>query len=92
MTDLVKRLRDWIHVYPEDYDKDAGHLYEEAAARIEELEAEVERVLETANCLESVADCVSIRLDSPEQGVSFELARDLSNALTAFRAAREGEE
>ena len=45
MTDLVKRLRDWIHVYPEDYDKDAGHLYEEAAARIEELEAEVEGAL-----------------------------------------------
>ena len=37
---LVKRLRDWQHVHPEDYNKPAGHLYEEAADRIEELEAE----------------------------------------------------
>lgn len=37
---LVKRLRDWQHVHPEDEDKPEGHLYEEAADRIEELEAE----------------------------------------------------
>jgi hypothetical protein len=60
MTDLVKRLRDWEHVHPEDYNKDAGHLYEEAADFIErqenelneacvimdQLEAEVERLWE----------------------------------------------
>jgi hypothetical protein len=44
MTDLVKRLRDWQHVHPEDYNKPEGHLYEEAADRIEELEAEVGRL------------------------------------------------
>ena len=44
MTDLVKRLRDWQHVYPEDQDKHEGHLYEEAADRIEEFEAVVDRL------------------------------------------------
>ena len=39
--DLVKRLRDWEHVGPEDIDKPEGHLYEEAADRIEELEAKL---------------------------------------------------
>ena len=39
---LVKRLREWWYVHPEDEDKDVGHLYEEAADRIEQLEAEVE--------------------------------------------------
>lgn len=41
MADLVTRLRDWEHVHPEDYNKDAGSLYDEAANRIEELEAQV---------------------------------------------------
>ena len=39
--DLVKRLRDWEHVWPDDMNKPAGHLYEDAADRIEELEAEI---------------------------------------------------
>lgn len=39
--DLVKRLRDWERVWPEDMDKPAGHLYEQAADRIEELEAKL---------------------------------------------------
>ena len=42
--DLVKRLRDWEHVGPEDIDKPEGHLYEEAADRIEELEAKLAKV------------------------------------------------
>ena len=42
--DLVKRLRDWEHVWPDDMEKPAGHLYEDAADRIEELEAEVARL------------------------------------------------
>ena len=46
MTDLVKRLRDWQHVYPEDQDKHEGHLYEVAADRIEEFEAEVAKARE----------------------------------------------
>lgn len=41
---LVKRLRDWQHVYPEDQDKPEVYLYEVAADRIEALEAEVERL------------------------------------------------
>ena len=44
MTDLVKRLRDWVHVHPEDYNKPAGHLYEKAADRIEALEAALRRL------------------------------------------------
>lgn len=39
--DLVKRLRDWEHVWPDDMNKPAGHLYEDAADRIEELERAV---------------------------------------------------
>ena len=44
--DLVKRLRDWEHVGPEDIDKPEGHLYEEAADRIEELEAKLAKAVE----------------------------------------------
>ena len=47
MTDLVKRLRDWQHVHPEDQDKPEGHLYIEAANLIEELDAEVDLLWET---------------------------------------------
>lgn len=41
---LIERLRDWEHVWPEDIDKPAGHLYEDAADRIDELRAENERL------------------------------------------------
>ena len=44
MTDLVKRLRDWQHVHPEDEDKPEGHLYEVAADRIEALEAVLKKL------------------------------------------------
>ena len=44
MGDLVKRLRDWQHVYPEDEDKPEGHLYEVAADRIAALEVEMGRL------------------------------------------------
>ena len=44
--DLVKRLRDWEHVGPEDIDKPEGHLYEDAADRIEELEAKLAKAVE----------------------------------------------
>ena len=36
--DLVKRLRDWEHVWPEDDGEPEGNLYIAAADRIEELE------------------------------------------------------
>lgn len=42
--DLVKRLRDWGHVYPEDQDKPEGHLYIKAADRIETLTAALKRL------------------------------------------------
>ena len=41
MTDLVKRLRDWPCIYPEDLYEPEGYLYEVAADRIEALEAEI---------------------------------------------------
>ena len=44
MSNLVERLRDWEHVYPEDYNKPEGHLYEEAADRIEALEVTLKRL------------------------------------------------
>ena len=53
MTDeLVKRLRDWEHVWPEDMDKPAGHLYDEAADRIEELEANLAEYKHVASAID----------------------------------------
>lgn len=60
MTDLVKRLRDWQHVHPEDQDKPEGHLYIEAANRIEELDAEVDLLWET------LAEAVYMLAPEPE--------------------------
>lgn len=51
--DLVKRLRDWLHVYPEDRDKLPGQLYREAADRIEELEAENKQMRESLEHLDA---------------------------------------
>ncbi len=41
MDDVVKRLKLWEKVFPEDLDKEEGHLYQEAADRIEQLELEL---------------------------------------------------
>ena len=41
VIDLVTRLRDWEHIYSCDDLKPDGHLYIEAAERIEELEAKL---------------------------------------------------
>jgi len=43
--DLATRLRDWENVHPSDYEKEDGHLYIEAADRIEELEAKLEKAV-----------------------------------------------
>ena len=40
-SNLVKRLRDWMSVWPEDDGKPEGSLYIEAADRVEELEAKL---------------------------------------------------
>lgn len=49
--DLVKRLRDWEHVWPDDMNKPAGHLYEDAADRIEELEAKLAEYKHVASAI-----------------------------------------
>ena len=41
--DLVKRLRDWEFVYPEEESEPEGSLYFKAADRIEELETKLTR-------------------------------------------------
>lgn len=41
---LIKRLREWETVYPADAGKPAGHLYIEAADRIETLTATLKRL------------------------------------------------
>ena len=46
MGNLVKRLRDWPCIHPEDLYEPEGHLYAEAADRIEALEAENKRLRE----------------------------------------------
>ena len=46
-SNLVKRLRDWMSVWPEDDGKPEGSLYIEAADRIEELEAKLAKLVET---------------------------------------------
>lgn len=38
--ELVKRLQLWEEVFPQDMDKEDGHLYQEAADRIYALTAE----------------------------------------------------
>jgi|DEB0MinimDraft_10_1074344.scaffolds.fasta_scaffold12560_8 hypothetical protein len=48
---LVKRLRNWEHVYLEDENKAEGSLYLEAADRIEELEAKLETAIESVSLL-----------------------------------------
>lgn len=49
MDNLVERLRNWEHVYPEDMDKPEGSLHLEAADRIEELEAKLAKAVEIAD-------------------------------------------
>ena len=44
MSDLLIRLRAWERVFPCDEDKPEGHLYLEAADRIEELTNVLEEV------------------------------------------------
>ena len=51
MTDLVIRLCAWERVFPCDEGKPEGSLYLEAAARIEELEAEL-HLMKTSGIIE----------------------------------------
>jgi len=62
MSNLVNRLRDWEHVHPEDYNKPAGHLYIEAADRIEELEAQRKKTYEALLSVTRLHDEVEAKL------------------------------
>ena len=44
MTNLVQRLRNWEHIYPEDQDEPDHCLYLKAADRIEELQSQIEEM------------------------------------------------
>lgn len=52
--DLVKRLRDWEHVWPEDDGEPEGNLYIAAADRIKALEERAEALEELV--MDVVAD------------------------------------
>ena len=87
MSNLVKRLRDWQHVHPEDYNKPAGHLYEEAADRIEELEAQsaldAERLritIERAEMAEDERDALKATLKRLEYW--FDTDQEVLDAMT----------
>ena len=51
--DLVKRLRDWEHVWPQDLDEPEGGLYIKAADRIEELEAKLAEYKHVASAIDT---------------------------------------
>lgn len=74
MDDLKARLSDWQTVRPCDADKPEGHLYEEALARIEALEARVA----AADKLAQLCRSFSVVPDSP-----------LSRTLAAYEATKE---
>jgi len=73
--DLVKRLRDWEHVYPEDYNKDEGHLYDEAADRIEELEAQQAKTYQALLKVTKIHDEVEAKLAKAVEALE-EIATD----------------
>ena len=51
--DLVKRLRDWEHVWPDDMNKPAGNVFGRAADRIEELEADLAEYKHVASAIDT---------------------------------------
>ena len=91
MGELVKRLRDWEHVYPEDQDKPEGHLYEEAADRIEKLEAKLAKALEA---LGAFADDTNWFDAAEEDGTFYPAWRGTGSpeeiARTALKELTEG--
>lgn len=102
MTDLVKRLRDWQNVHPEDQDKPEGHLYEEAANRIEALEAGVANAHLIAaapdllEALEAAVECGLVPKSSASDGSPSRYSRqvvvaDMIRAAIA-KAKAKGEE
>ena len=63
--DLVKRLRDWEHVWPQDLDEPEGGLYLKAADRIEELEAKL------AKAVDALGEAIYL-LDPDEEDIAKE--------------------
>jgi hypothetical protein len=63
--DLVKRLRDWEHVWPQDLDEPEGGLYLTAADRIEELEVKL------AKAVDALGEAIYL-LDPDEEDIAKE--------------------
>ena len=63
--DLVKRLRDWEHVWPQDLDEPEGGLYIKAADRIEELKAKL------AKAVDALGEAIYL-LDPDEEDIAKE--------------------
>ena len=77
MGNLVERLRNWPYIYPDDLYEPEGYLYEVAADRIEELEAE--------------SDALKVELIRVRARVYY-LCREMKEALISQTPAKEGEE
>ena len=41
MTDILEKLENWEHIYPEDRGKPEGELYQQAAHKIRQLRTAV---------------------------------------------------
>jgi hypothetical protein len=93
MDDLRTRLRGWQTVYPCDAEKPEGHLYEEAAARIEALEAQLGKADALADEMERLIRRTPF-VPAPN-GISLtiglEQIADQKAALIEYHAAREKE-
>jgi len=63
--DLVKRLRDWENVWPQDLDEPEGGLYIKAADRIEELKAKL------AKAVDALGEAIYL-LDPDEEDIAKE--------------------
>ena len=63
--DLVKRLRDWEHVWPQDLDEPEGGLYLKAADRIEKLEDKL------AKAVDALGEAIYL-LDPDEEDIAKE--------------------
>lgn len=73
MGNLVKRLRNWPYIYPGDRYKPEGHLYKEAADRIESLEAELNDASVMMDKLEAeVSDISQQYIDANETRIELE--------------------
>ena len=61
--DLVNKLINWEKVWPEDMDKTEGHLYYEAAERIEDLTRRHTHALHKIDVLEDQIEEIMLALE-----------------------------